>query len=92
VVSTSRWRWLILAHPAMTVFAVVATANHWWLDGIVAAALLPLAIVIEAGARRLLQPLWAKARAWSPIGLDPDPEPEPALVRRVRPAPASGTP
>lgn len=88
-VSPSRWRWLVLAHPAVTVFAVVATANHWWLDGIVAAALLPLAIGVEAGARWLLQPLWARARAWSPIG---GPEPEPVLARRVRPAPASGTP
>jgi hypothetical protein len=41
--STSRWRGLIILHPAATTFAVVATANHWWLDGIVAAALLPLA-------------------------------------------------
>jgi hypothetical protein len=44
--STSRWRWLIVLHPAATTFAVVATANHWWLDGIVAAALLPLAFLI----------------------------------------------
>src|SRR5580704_2922505 len=26
--STSRWRWLILAHPIVTVFVVVATGNH----------------------------------------------------------------
>jgi hypothetical protein len=50
-VSRSRWRWWVLAHPALTVFAVVATANHWWLDGIVAAALLPAAIAVEAFAR-----------------------------------------
>ena len=49
-VSPSRWRWWVLVHPALTVFAVVATANHWWLDGIVAAALLPLAMLVEAGA------------------------------------------
>jgi hypothetical protein len=36
----SRWRWLWLAHPAATLFAVVATANHYWLDAIVAATLL----------------------------------------------------
>jgi hypothetical protein len=47
-VSRSRWRWLVLAHPALTTLAVVATANHWWLDGIVAAALLPLAMGAEA--------------------------------------------
>ncbi len=44
--STSRWRGLIVLHPAATTFAVVATANHWWLDGIVAAALLPLSLLI----------------------------------------------
>jgi len=49
-VGTSRWRWWILLHPALTVFAVVATANHWWLDGIVAAALLPIAMAVEATA------------------------------------------
>ena len=35
-ISTSRWRWLVLVHTALTLVAVVATANHWWLDGIVA--------------------------------------------------------
>ena len=53
-VSKSRWRWLIVTHPAATVFAVVATANHWWLDGIVAAALLPVSAgVYVIGARTL---------------------------------------
>jgi hypothetical protein len=35
--STSRWRGLALLHTAATCIVVVATANHWWLDGIVAA-------------------------------------------------------
>lgn len=34
--SGSRWRWLVVAHPVLTTYAVVATANHFWLDGIVA--------------------------------------------------------
>jgi hypothetical protein len=42
-VSSSRWRWWVLAHPIVTVFVVIATANHFWLDGIVAVALLGLA-------------------------------------------------
>jgi hypothetical protein len=45
-VSKSPWRWLILLHPAATVLVVVATANHWWLDGIVAASLVGLAYVV----------------------------------------------
>lgn len=53
-VSSSRWRWLVLAHPLVTTFVVVATANHFWLDGIVAIGLLVIAIVItDAGARLL---------------------------------------
>jgi hypothetical protein len=42
-VSTSRWRYLGPAHTAMTAFVVVATGNHWWLDGIVATLVLVLA-------------------------------------------------
>jgi hypothetical protein len=38
--TTSRWRWLWLAHPAFTVLVVVVTGNHYWLDAIVASALL----------------------------------------------------
>jgi hypothetical protein len=36
---TSRWRWLIGAHPVLTVAVVVGTGNHFWADGIVAAAI-----------------------------------------------------
>ena len=46
----------------MTVFVVVATANHWWMDGIVAVGLMGLVI--------LGQGLWAgwreKRRAVQP--------------------------
>lgn len=54
--SRSRWRWLILLHPATTVFVVVATANHWWMDGLVGAALLPLAVWIEAALKSVRLP------------------------------------
>lgn len=39
-VSPSRWRWLAVAHAALTVFVVTVTANHWVADGIVAVTLL----------------------------------------------------
>ena len=32
----SRWRFLAIAHPAVTLLAIVATANHYWLDAAVA--------------------------------------------------------
>ncbi len=40
----SRWRWLWFLHPLMTVFVVVSTANHYWLDGIAGAALVLAAL------------------------------------------------
>lgn len=32
----TRWRWLSLVHPAITLGVVVVTANHYWIDAIVA--------------------------------------------------------
>jgi hypothetical protein len=49
--STSRWRWLVLAHPVITVFVVVVTANHWWLDGIAAVGLMLGAIAVDRAVR-----------------------------------------
>jgi hypothetical protein len=51
--SPSRWRWLACLHAAATVFVVVATANHYWLDGIVAVALVALAWVGSTALARL---------------------------------------
>ncbi len=39
-ISPSRWRWLGPAHTVTTILVVVVTANHWWLDGIVAVLIL----------------------------------------------------
>ena len=50
-ISTSPWRWWVLAHPVLTVFVVVATANHFWLDGIVAVAVLIACALAQRGAR-----------------------------------------
>ncbi len=53
--STSRWRWLVIAQPVLTVYAVVATANHFWLDCVAAAGLVLLvfAAVNWWGRRKL---------------------------------------
>lgn len=48
-VASGPWRWLVLIHPTMTTWAVVATANHWWADGIVAAVVLAVAAAVLAG-------------------------------------------
>ncbi len=52
-VSRSRWRWLAVAYPALTLLVVVVTANHFWLDGIVAGLLVVLVLVVQRTARRL---------------------------------------
>lgn len=57
--STSRWRWLVLAHPALTLVVVVVTANHWWLDGVVAVAVIALAEAL----RRTAASAWSRSRA-----------------------------
>ncbi|MBV9452088.1 MAG: phosphatase PAP2 family protein [Streptosporangiaceae bacterium] len=55
-VSRSRWRWLAVLYPAMTTLAVVVTANHFWLDGIVAGFLVVLAVLADLAWRRRLRP------------------------------------
>ena len=42
-ISRSRWRWLVLLHPLLTILSVTATANHWLMDGVVAGAVLGVA-------------------------------------------------
>jgi hypothetical protein len=46
-VTTSRWRWLLLLYPATTLSVVVVTGNHYFMDAVVAAALLPLAVAVR---------------------------------------------
>ncbi|MFJ8198161.1 phosphatase PAP2 family protein [Streptomyces sp. NPDC096152] len=40
----SRWRALWLLHPLVTLLVIVGTANHYWLDALVAAALLAVTL------------------------------------------------
>jgi hypothetical protein len=51
---SSPWRWAVLAHPVATGFVVVATANHFWLDGIAAIAILVACIAGQRAIRRLV--------------------------------------
>ena len=71
--SRSRWRWLGPAHAVATSLIVVWTANHYWADGIVAAALLGIAWVIAWQIeRRLGQPV-VIAEPIEPIALPAEP-------------------
>jgi hypothetical protein len=47
----SRWRWLWIAHPLLTFTVVVVTANHYWLDGLVAIVLaVPLLLIFDSSS------------------------------------------
>jgi hypothetical protein len=50
-VTSSQWRWLAVAHAVMTWLVVISTANHFWLDGIVAFVLLVLACLVTTPVR-----------------------------------------
>jgi len=81
-ISTSRWRWLALAHPFLTIASITITANHWWLDGVVASMVLFVAWgaqrVVTDAVRRLI-PLVRNVRSPQPFeGETPDLTP-PAL-------------
>jgi hypothetical protein len=78
--SPSRWRWIGPVHLVLTFLAVTATANHWWLDGFVAMALMGIALALDAGARRALPWLRSRPRVQRVLrppatALDPGPEP-----------------
>jgi hypothetical protein len=47
------WRWLAIAHPVITLVAITATANHYWLDAAVAAALIGVALLVVNRTRPL---------------------------------------
>lgn len=44
--TVTRWRWVAVIHPLITVIVVVATANHYWVDAIAAALLLGVAVAL----------------------------------------------
>ncbi len=51
--SRSRFRALVVLHPVLTLAAIVLTANHYWLDAVVAAVLLVVAFRIDPWVSRL---------------------------------------
>jgi PAP2 superfamily len=56
-IGRGRWRALGPVHAAVTTFVVACTANHWWLDGVVAVVVLAAC----AGAQVGVVAVWA---AW----------------------------
>ncbi|MFJ4466254.1 phosphatase PAP2 family protein [Streptomyces sp. NPDC089424] len=56
VATRSRLRWLWLLHPLLTLLVIVGTANHYWLDALVAAVLLAGALALVRPAPRTAAP------------------------------------
>lgn len=46
VVLRSPWRWLFVLHPVLTMYVVVVTGNHYWMDGIIATVIVAVAAAI----------------------------------------------
>jgi hypothetical protein len=69
-ISPSRWRYVGPAHAVMTILVVVITGNHWWLDGIVAVAILAVGAWGVYGVRRTWHAALARFRVRGPI--EPD--------------------
>lgn len=77
-VSPSRWRWVGAVHSVLTVLVVVATANHWWLDGIVATTILAACAWARFGVATAWQAWWARHVSASAVDVAPG-EVEPVL-------------
>ena len=72
-----RWRWLAVLYPVMTTLSVVATANHFWLDGVAAAAILAIVLGAQIWVRRLTA---ARVSPMAPV--NPEPADEAAMAAR----------
>ena len=62
----SRWRWLIVLHPAITVLVVVGTGNHFWADAIIAASIDALVISAQSMLVRHFRPVTVPVEAAEP--------------------------
>ncbi len=71
-----RWGWLGVAHLVITSFVVVATANHYWLDGLAAMGILAVIVALQAA----VPAVWLAVRKREPAPSADDPAAEPALA------------
>ncbi|MDP9403009.1 MAG: polyprenyl synthetase family protein [Actinomycetota bacterium] len=83
-------RALMAAYPFLTLFAIVVTANHYWLDAAGGAAVLATGFLLGRALTRALEPGPATAQT-GPATAEPEPEPEPepevpsGVARRLEP-------
>jgi len=75
-VSPWRWGWLGVTHLVVTSFVVVATANHYWLDGLAAMAILAVALGLQSAVPALARTV--RGPTGAPV--EDDPAEVPALT------------
>lgn len=68
-VSRSRVRWLVLAHPLLTLAVIVVTANHFWLDAAASLAVLALSVGLQWAGRVCARPI-VRACRLTPVSAD----------------------
>jgi hypothetical protein len=76
----SRRSWLMVLHPAITLLAIVATANHYWMDAAVGGSLVVLAIAVTRAVVRAAD----RRRAAEPVVWVVDPVIASAVVHTPR--------
>ncbi|HEY1488054.1 MAG TPA: phosphatase PAP2 family protein [Micromonosporaceae bacterium] len=93
-IGRSRWRFLAPGHTVLTVFVVVATGNHWWLDGIVAVMVLVACVWAQYGIARAWHALHPARPAAEPTtpGLEPAPTPTAAGSPTTAESPTAESP
>jgi membrane-associated phospholipid phosphatase len=74
-ISPSRWRFVGPLHAVLTVLVVVVTGNHWWLDGIVAGAVLAVCAWAVFGVRTAWRAVVLGRPVGSPVAAAPAPVP-----------------
>lgn len=81
-ISPSRWRYIAPAHSVITMVVVVATGNHWWLDGIVAIVVLLICVGAVFGVRAAWQAVLPAPYGARALQVPPD-RPIPSLSSRT---------
>jgi hypothetical protein len=73
----SRWRYVAIVHPVLMGTAIVATANHWWVDGAVAGLIIflcwAIAKVVSRWRRTREERQWAEMMPAKPFHERPAP-------------------
>ena len=66
-----RWGWVGVTHLMLTSFVVVATGNHFWLDGIVAILIMAAALMVQAAVPSAVR-RWRRATDGTETDVSPD--------------------